>query len=363
MVENFKGFQNKLTFDLSNSNNYEFNAEAVKEGIVSKAIIYGQNGCGKSNLGLAIFDLVLHLTDKEKLFNNYIVYLNQNSDMDYASFTYTFVFNGMDIEYHYTKYDLQRLRTESLTIGGATVLEYNFDANEGYCTLDGTQTLKLNSPDSKLSKLKFIRNNTILADNETNLAFLQMMDFVDRMLLFYCLMDRGYQGLQLGRDILDDAIVKSGKLKEFESFLHRAGIREPLDFRNVNGQNEIDFKYKNGLIPFNIAASAGTKSLELFYYWYLRISDASLVFIDEFDAFYHYELSVLIVKELLKHKDVQIVLTTHNTDLLSNDLLRPDCYFTMTPERICALSDMTRKELRKAHNIQKMFKAGVFDGE
>lgn len=33
-------------------------------------------------------------------------------------------------------------------------------------------------------------------------------------------------------------------------------------------------------------ASTGTRSLALFYYWYIRMEKASFVFIDEFDAFY-----------------------------------------------------------------------------
>ena len=31
--------------------------------------------------------------------------------------------------------------------------------------------------------------------------------------------------------------------------------------------------------------------MALFYYWYIRMEKASFVFIDEFDAFYHFELS------------------------------------------------------------------------
>ena len=49
-VENFKTFPSKLEFDLGNPGNYEFNSDAIntKENAVSKAVIYGFNGCGKS---------------------------------------------------------------------------------------------------------------------------------------------------------------------------------------------------------------------------------------------------------------------------------------------------------------------------
>ena len=359
-VENFKNFKDPFIFDLHQSN-YEFNSQAVKNGIVNKGLIYGHNGCGKSNLGLAIFDIVLHLTDKQKMFDRYPVYLNQNSGKKYASFEYSFLFEGKEVVYSYTKYDFQVLRTECLIIDGNTVIEYDYDKDEGTSKLDGTQTLRINSPDSKLSKLKFIRNNAILAKNQTNELFTKFMDYVDRMLLFYSLGENAYQGFVLGVENLDDEIVRSGNLNNFERFLHKAEIKENLTYELVNDKNIIYFEYKNGRIPFGIAASRGTKALELFYFWYIRLSRASFVFIDEYDAFYHYELSELIIKELLLMDDNQVLLTTHNTDLLSNDLLRPDCYFNMDSEKIVSISNLTDKELRKAHNLQKMFKAGAFE--
>ena len=59
---------------------------------------------------------------------------------------------------------------------------------------------------------------------------------------------------------------------------------------------------------------------------------------------------------------VQVFTTTHNTDLMSNDLLRPDCYFLLKDNSIKAISGLTEKELRQAHNLQKMYKAGEFNG-
>jgi hypothetical protein len=91
------------------------------------------------------------------------------------------------------------------------------------------------------------------------------------------------------------------------------------------------------------------------------MQNASLVYIDEFDAFYHFELANNIIKKLNQIKGVQIFTTSHNTDLMSNDLLRPDCYFLIGNNKIVSMAGATDKELRKAHNLQKMYKAGAFD--
>ena len=65
-VENFKGFDERVVLDLT-ARDYSFNSILVKNGIVNKAIIYGKNGIGKSSLGIALFDIIGHLTDKEKM--------------------------------------------------------------------------------------------------------------------------------------------------------------------------------------------------------------------------------------------------------------------------------------------------------
>ena len=54
-VEGFKGFSEKLTLDLTHKKNYEFNQDCIFNGVVKKGMIYGRNGIGKSNLGLALF--------------------------------------------------------------------------------------------------------------------------------------------------------------------------------------------------------------------------------------------------------------------------------------------------------------------
>ena len=46
---------------------------------------------------------------------------------------------------------------------------------------------------------------------------------------------------------------------------------------------------------------------------------------------------------------------------MSNDIMRPDCLFLMHKNKIKSLSSLTDKELRSAHNIEKMYRSGAFD--
>lgn len=365
-VSNFKCFDKWTTFDLSDPANYSFNQQAIEEGAKAKGVIYGINGSGKSTLALAVFDIILHLTDKEKLLNRYSPYLCLDSKNTMAEFEYEFCFDGVPVRYRYGKTDPLTLTYERLSIGNEEVLSYSFETRVGFVSLAGTESLALSSElpteTDKISRVKYVRSNAILRESAETRAFVAFTAFVDNMLMFYSLDQRGYQGLSVGPDSFTQGIVREGKIDNFQQFLERRGISYNLVSIDVNGIPDLYCKFNKSTVPFMAVASTGTASLALYYYWYLKMSKASLVFIDEFDAFYHFELARSIVEMLRDLKGVQVFLTTHNTDLLSNDLLRPDVYFLIQSGAICSLDKLTDKELRAAHNLQKMFKAGSFNG-
>lgn len=52
----------------------------------------------------------------------------------------------------------------------------------------------------------------------------------------------------------------------------------------VDGRKSIYCHFDNQDVDFFRIASTGTRSLALFYYWYIRMQESSFVFIDEFDT-------------------------------------------------------------------------------
>ena len=362
-VENFKGFKDKITLDIGTPSNYSFNSEIIENSCITKGIIYGINSCGKSNLGLAIFDIITHLTEKQKLLESYDFYLNMSGRKSFAEFEYTFVFDGHEVVYKYSKMDVNSLKSESLSIDGKEVIFFDFLTRDGFTLLEGSDTLNASiRNESPISRVKYVNSNSILSDNVQNQVFKKFIDFVERMLLFYSLDSRGYEGFMNGSESIAEGIVNSGKVKDFQKFLKENDIDYELYGCEVDGRKAVYCHFDNKDADFFKIASTGTRSLALFYYWYIRMEKASFVFIDEFDAFYHYELSESVQKRLRRISDVQVFTTTHNTDLMSNDLLRPDCYFLLENNSINAISELTEKELRQAHNLQKMYKAGAFNG-
>lgn len=123
-------------------------------------------------------------------------------------------------------------------------------------------------------------------------------------------------------------------------------------------------KFSSGKeVNFHSIASTGTQSLALYYYWITKITkkdEVSLVFIDDFAAFSYNKVAEMVIKFFLQCT-TQVIIVTHNTSIMCNSILRPDCYFNLENGTIEPLSNLTHKELREAHNIEKMYKAGHFN--
>ena len=360
-LKNFKNFKDELVLDLSKVNNYEFSTKAIRNKIVKTALIYGENASGKSNLGYGLFDIILHLTDKEKNLNFYRLYGNLEKKNAVTEFCYEFEFEEGTLQYQYKKQSAQELLEEKIWINKELLLWYDFSSHEGNVLLKGAQTLNTDLTEKNISFVKYVFNNTVLEKNNTNLIFIKFMKFVDDMLWFSSLEKNDYQGYLTGSEKLAQGIIERGRVKQFQEFLDRLGIHYELVAKEIEGEKQLYCRFGDREVNFYSVASRGTCSLILFYYWLIQLENVSLVFIDEFDAFYHDNLALAVVNELLNLPNTQSILTTHNTDIMTNDLLRPDCYLRIQNGRIKSFSEATPKELRKAHNLQKMYNAGAFD--
>jgi len=364
-VSNFKSFNRDFLFDLTEINGYNFNSESIKHGLVNNALVYGHNGVGKSNLGLAIFDIIEHLTEQEQNVQEYAEYLNGYNKSEHADFSYEFLINGANIQYDYKKSDYKTIISESFSINEEVLVSIDRNvSNFATIKFKGAETLKTEIKNSELSVLRYIKNNSILDDNNINNTFIEFFKFIEGMLFFRSLRNNMFLGLEknINQNAIED-ILENNNISDFNNFLNEAGIDGVLKVVEELDKRVLVFDFDGKHIAFHKIASHGTWALTLFYFWFQRIKEKSKVtflFIDEFDAFYHHELSALIVKKL-KSVGIQFILTTHNTSIITNDLLRPDCYFLMNKKQIKSLSKSTVKELREAHNIEKMYKAGSFN--
>ncbi len=364
-VTNYRNFKETLTIDFEDKHDYKFNSVATKNGIISKSLVFGKNGCGKSSLGFALFDIIITITDlyaTKELYNSNN-FLNADSNSKYAEFNYEFKFKDDIIQYNYKKEEPKVLIYEELIVNNKKIYDFNFKTRKGnFKNLEiiGAETLNLDVNNINIAILKFIANNTIQKESST---IKKLLDFVSHMLWFRCLESNSFIGLTSENVELNDWIVKNNLVNEFESFLHdMAGLNIKIGKVQIGKSNILLENHKNKQLFFNEIASSGTKSLQLLFFWSKKFEEVSFLFIDEFDAFYHFELARNIIEFILQYENMQVMLTSHNTYLASNELLRPDCYFILKDGELKTFVDRTDRELREGHNIEKMLREGEFDG-
>ncbi|MGL6022993.1 MAG: AAA family ATPase [Cetobacterium sp.] len=384
-VKNFKKFNDEIVFDLTKTKKYTFNESVIKNGTLNTALIYGSNGSGKSNLGFAIFDIIFHTTDNEKIKDFYTNYLYGNGILENsARFTYEFKFENKYIVYTYLKENLDKIVEEELTVDGKRVLYINREQSEIFLNIQEASSLQIeNIMNSNLSLLKYLLSNSVFQKTS---IYLELKTYLESMLWFRSLFQNSFLGYKCESLSIIDNILELSKinkeinitdiereqqiknnLKKFEEFLKEAGIDLILNTRILEGARvlEVEIKAENSdekrYLNFFQIASSGTLALANFYSWYKNLDNVKFVFIDEFDSFYHHKLSKLIIKKLKEKKETQVILTTHSTNLMDNELLRPDAYFIIKNNKIKSLPELTDRELREAHNIEKLFKSGAFD--
>jgi len=334
-VKNFRGFAERIEWDLSHPSNYSFNTYAVKDGVIKNGIIYGPNGSGKTNFSVALFDIVNHLTQKSKkpdYYQNFVYGGDSNLNVD---FEYTFKFDDQTIEYKYSKNVFGALVKEALIVDGTVIFKRRIGAlelNEQQFPInkDAKRNLQMNA--NSISIVNYLLTSYPLAHDH---YLIQMRNFVDSMLWFRCLKVNEYMGFDNVATILDEYIIKNRLVKDFADFLKKISGQK-FEFVQSRTTDKILFcKIGNGVIAFDLIASTGTQS-------------------------YHFKLAFEVCKQLF-NLNCQVFTSSHNTYLMTNDLLRPDCNFILQNNKIKPLHACTEKELRFGHNIEKLFRAGAFE--
>ena len=362
-VENFRNFRERTEIDFTATHSYAFNPQCVRDGILNKVLLLGKNGSGKTNLGYAIFDIVMTLTDNavDIRQTDAGAYMNGNSGKKYASFEYEFQQDGRILNYSYRKSDLRTIIYEELSVDGKLIFRRNgnsgrYDGLSQY----GAGQLRMNVQNGALSVLRYVNANTVQPE-DSPISFI--MDFVSHMLYFRSDIE-GNVSTGYGRgETIYDYIINNGLTEDFQDMLNEvAEIDADLDIVKTPGTQGIFVqKFKNKSLRFDAIASTGTKVFALFYYWHKHMDDIRFLYMDEFDAYYYYEMSERIVRLVSEMEGFQTIFTTHNISLLRNDLVRPDCCLVLDDGKIRSFSDSTERELRQGHNLEKMYRNGEFD--
>lgn len=370
-IKNFKNFKEKIVVDFGKVGGYQFNPECISHDTLGKMLIYGKNATGKTNLGRAIVDikrvLVFPMAVEESSF------LNADSTDEYAEFNYYFQFGEDKVQYLYRKKNADFLSYEEMHINEELYFKNNITDN-GLVFSPGTEleaqaanfqryieVYRESDETGQGRAIPFLRwliNNTALTDES---PVMKLYNYAKGM-TFITLSPR--KSLAIRRPSADffKSLEKEDNLKDFESFLNIMGVSCKLELQKLPDDTiELYFKHKRK-VNFLQTASSGTIALLDIYRMLQNFKEITFMYLDEFDAFYHYEMSEnMIAFFKAKYADSQIIMTTHNTNLMTNRIMRPDCLFILsTLGTLTPLCDATERELREGHNLEKLYISGEF---
>ena len=372
-LRNYKNFKEDISIDFDEIAGYQFSSDCITDGVISKMLIYGRNATGKTNLGKAIMNIcatMYHMSG----YNNDSNFLNADSTEDAALFSYTFQFDENELIYRYSRYSNQELKDEELIINGLSIFKCDFTngayefGNLSQIEAETANTERyiqsLNNEDGDVeAKLPFLRwlMSNVAISNES--VLIQLGNYVQRMLMITA----GNSTMSYnkrGNESFYESLENKERLQDLEDFLNAMGIECKLDLQKLpDGTRELYFAH-NKLISFFENASSGTLALvNLYRRLIARAWDASFIYLDEFDAFYHYEMADQVIRFFKRrYPKCQMIMTSHNTNLMTNRLMRPDCLFILSREgNLTALCNATQRELREGHNLEQLYISGEFE--
>lgn len=357
-VKGYRGFKDWTVLDLSQIRDYRFAEDNVRAGIADNVLLIGRNASGKTSFGTALVDIKWNFAPSLPGPLVDPIYLNADRGEGLAHFEYLFQFGPDEVSYGYAKSSVNKVESEHLELNGRLVLEIRsgrVGAPQGDLSLIGAENLNWELNGGYLSAVSYVTSNV----PKSRLGAVGMLrDFAMNMSVV------GFDRRTVeGFSMILDGIVESHEVDHLAEFLCRFGIREPLVEREMpDGHSVLYVRHEVRDIPFSRACSNGTKTLVRLFHRLELGEKPKLLFLDEFDACCHFELAEELLRYFGESDSCQFVSATHNTSLLKNGIMRPDCIynFTRTGE-LRQLSSLTDRELRVAHNIEKLYRNGEFD--
>ena len=376
-LRNYKNFKDEVSLDFCDTAGSQFNNDCITDGIISKMLIYGRNATGKTNLGRALVDIfyilfggLWHMEEG--------AFLHADSVEDAAVFSYTFQFEKHEVVYQYARFANYELKEEKLFLNNEMIYacdflqeQYDFEhlsaidvetaSTERYRqSLSHFAGEAEEETEYQIPFLRWLVSNMVL---NSGAPLRRLADYVRGMSRMTVRQEIGRKPNRMYNTFFE-SLEDLDALADFEAFLNAMGIGCKLTLKKLpDDQQELYFVH-NKLVPFFENASSGTLALvELYRRFVAAGRNATLLYLDEFDAFYHYEMAENIVRFFKeKYPKCQIIMTTHNTNLMTNRLMRPDCLFILSTEgKLTALCNATQRELREGHNLEKMYISGEFE--
>lgn len=351
---NFKSFKEMQSLNMTAAKITSKNKDIDKTNIIpvndklsllkAKAI-YGANASGKSNVVKALTHFISIVKDSVK--NDELLLqtidsfqLSTETEDEPVFFQLIFIVDGIKYRYGFEANDFQ--------IASEWLYATPNQRETPFFIREGDKIIELNTSQftdgKKLKSLykgnvgEIARHNSLFLTSITTFGFgkisRQIVEYLSSITFINGLGQEGMFNNAI-KSMQDHRMEKftSSFLKKADTGMHKIAIiryaNKPEEEvlmsvkKSYNNNQEV---YRGVYLDFQSQESEGTKKMfELSPYIYDALKNGKPIIIDEFDARFHPLLTKKIV-ELFNSEEskAQLIFTTHDTNLLSSDLLRRD---------------------------------------
>lgn len=333
-VSNFKSFKENVSFSLVKNKSIDI-LEENTNGDLLKGILYvGPNASGKTN-SISALNVLLEIVFSKCNISRYVNIFNSKE----MNLKYNFLIEGHEIIYEITYNSKEKVISESFIIGDKLVFK-----TENVKSIELKEYLEDHKDYQIVKKFYNYLKNSVFIDLY-NSKQSEKTDYFKNPKIIY-----------------DDKI-----LQEINHFL----INNNFDFTIKKNQ---EFSEKEDLlferegteicIPYDMESIGNKTIIYIFPIFKKVIDNGGMLLLDEFGSGMHNELEELLIRYFMKNSvNSQIFFVSHSTNLLSQNLLRPDQIYSIDFEDggsvTCRFSE---EKPRSTQNLEKMYLGGVFGG-
>ncbi len=382
-VENFLSFSTRqeISFEASNDNTSEDSlitkVKHPKSGSVTRVLrmssVYGANASGKTNLLYAIADVWAKLyqpcasKDEKIPFRPFAMRRDENTKMTVSFFIngikydYCIEYNGDTIVYELLEFNPNGVSSQFYE------RKHNYDTNLPEITFG--KNVSLDSKTATVITTNTLANHSVLSTyNKISVeapAFETVVSYIRNSIL-------AFQTHTNITELLKVTILQ----QERKNFLLRAVKEADFNITNIvnrpaeRGESKIEFEhdYDKGRFTMPIESeSDGTLSfVEKMDILFGAIKSDRFLMIDELDDSLHHDLLVYFIQTFLSNEsEAQLLFTTHDQLILTEDFMRRDMAWFTEKEKETASTELFSADdfnLHKNASIFNAYKLGKLGG-
>lgn len=364
-LTNFLSFRERTEIDFTASKYSILGKTNVYENEILKgALFIGPNASGKSNALKGLSFIVKMIKGEGAAFHSYRCLF---SDNPIITAEYEFVFEDKRVEYM-TEYNIQTNSiSENLKIDDITVLKRS--GNTGELRIGQNVTID-DQVDSETLFLRTASFNTGRFPQEPTLR--KLMDFLQNSYI----VDEYNWDARTGKTITKYAeeygVEKINKYLDafnYDFFVEYGSESEGAGLKVALGSEKkmVFLKRKSYPVPnvLVIESQGNQVFADLLPNLIRVIENPGMLIIDEFGNSLHNKLAEKIIRFFMENaNNSQIFITSHDTNLVSNSVFRPDQIDLVTFQDASGskVTRISKFRPREAQNLEKMYLGGMFEG-